>query len=67
MRITIETVGGNHIDVVSGPDEAVSQHYIFHSDLPRLLSRAKELGAVKGVPGPVFSVLVSEHLIHVRQ
>lgn len=67
MRITIETVGGNLIDVVSGPDEAVSQNYIFYSDLPRLISRAKELGAVNGVPGPVFAVLVSEHLIHVRK
>lgn len=62
----METAGGNRIDIVSRPDEAVSPHYLIYSELPRLFSRAKELGISVGVPPTAFRVLVSENLIKVN-
>lgn len=65
-RITIETAGGNQIDIVSGPDAAVSPYYIYEMDLQKLVTRAKELGVTRGVTPIALKVLLSERLIHKR-
>lgn len=66
-RVTLETVGGNRLDIVNGFEEAVSNYYVLRVDLPRLIDRAKELGVFEGVPPEVFRVLLSENLIRQNQ
>lgn len=64
-RITIETVGGNRVDIVKNVTHVVSGAYILYADLERFVERVRELG-VKVIDVEVLKVLAAEKLFHFR-
>jgi hypothetical protein len=64
-RITIETAGGNRVDIVKDVTYVVSGAYILYADLEKFVQRVREFG-VKIIDVEVLKVLAAEKLFHFR-
>jgi hypothetical protein len=64
-RITIETAGGNLIDIVDDPREIVNDWALYFSELPKLIRRMQELKS-DFVDSELIKILLNENLIRYR-